>query len=401
MKLLTDRIKMIKLLLLKKWQRQKNCSRDEIKNDYILSQQFNRELKHLRTKIIFISMFILGSVYISVIQTELYRSASTLIVKDLNENSTQSIGFALLGGSTSTQMQDSKILEAYLSSLDVLEKLDKNFALREHYNSKKQDILQRLYSFSTTEDFLLFYLSRLEVIYDEVSGILTISFLHTDSKIAQDIVNFLIKEAEVQLNQYNHINIAKQLKFVTQETQRSRTNLDKSIANLKAYQDQELSINPLNDAQIKNQILAEVELKLVNKKALYEQYKAYMNEKSFDLITLKNEIIELQHILRDTKRSLSGSSKSDLNTIVLEYEQRKNQVEFDKEVYKQALLQLEKTKIDLQKEAKILTILTHANLPDGYDVPQKPSAILTLFIILILLYSVQTLIISIIKDHKE
>jgi capsular polysaccharide transport system permease protein len=322
-------------------------------------------------------------------------------VKDLNENSTQSIGFALLGGSTSTQMQDSKILEAYLSSLDVLEKLDKNFALREHYNSKKQDILQRLYSFSTTEDFLLFYLSRLEVIYDEVSGILTISFLHTDSKIAQDIVNFLIKEAEVQLNQYNHINIAKQLKFVTQETQRSRTNLDKSIANLKAYQDQELSINPLNDAQIKNQILAEVELKLVNKKALYEQYKAYMNEKSFDLITLKNEIIELQHILRDTKRSLSGSSKSDLNTIVLEYEQRKNQVEFDKEVYKQALLQLEKTKIDLQKEAKILTILTHANLPDGYDVPQKPSAILTLFIILILLYSVQTLIISIIKDHKE
>ncbi|MDQ1268598.1 MAG: capsular polysaccharide transport system permease protein, partial [Campylobacterota bacterium] len=86
---------------------------------------------------------------------------------------------------------------------------------------------------------------------------------------------------------------------------------------------------------------------------------------------------------------------------MFEYEKLKLQLEFDTEVYKNALLQLETTKLDVSKEAKMLSIISKPNLPDGYTYPDKPRVFITILIIMLLMYGIFSMLNSIIKDHKE
>lgn len=76
-------------------------------------------------------------------------------------------------------------------------------------------------------------------------------------------------------------------------------------------------------------------------------------------------------------------------------------LEFDTEVYKNSLIQLETAKIDALKEAKTLSVVSRPNLPDGYTYPNKPKTFLTLIIVIFLVYGISSMLLSIIKDHKE
>ena len=98
-------------------------------------------------------------------------------------------------------------------------------------------------------------------------------------------------------------------------------------------------------------------------------------------MALKTEIKEIKSSLSDAKRDLTGSGESKLNKILFEYEKLRMQLEFDTEVYKNALIQLEITKLDVLKEAKTLSIVSKPNLPDGYTYPNKSKTFVTLIIV--------------------
>ncbi|RUA00706.1 MAG: hypothetical protein DSY88_10440 [Candidatus Poseidoniales archaeon] len=87
--------------------------------------------------------------------------------------------------------------------------------------------------------------------------------------------------------------------------------------------------------------------------------------------------------------------------VLLEYEKLKMQLEFDTEVYKNALIQLETTKLDVLKEAKTLSTVSKPNLPDGYTYPNKPKVFITLVIVILLMYGIFSMLGAIIRDHKE
>ena len=76
-------------------------------------------------------------------------------------------------------------------------------------------------------------------------------------------------------------------------------------------------------------------------------------------------------------------------------------LEFDTEVYKNTLIQMEMTKIEVVKEAKTLSIVSRPNLPDGYTYPDKQNVFITILIILLMGYGIVSMLIAIVGDHKE
>ena len=93
--------------------------------------------------------------------------------------------------------------------------------------------------------------------------------------------------------------------------------------------------------------------------------------------------------------------KSIFGKVLFEYEKLKMQLEFDKEVYTNALVQLETIKLDALKAAKTLSVVSKPNLPDGYTYPNKPRVFITLVIVMLLMYGIFSMLGAIIKDHKE
>ena len=351
---------------------------------------------------LFVILFVLLTGYYLFVKAELYESKTALIVRDLSSSSSpEGFGLALLGGGPSSQLQDSLVVEEYLLSLDVFTLLDRKFQLIEHFKSKDLDIIERLNSDATMEKILEFYRNRLSVEYDATSGILHVAYAHTDPKIAKEILTFLIEHVEAQLNEFNRRKARRQLKFIELQYKKQKEKMAASSATFERYQNEHLILDPNNSAASSSTIIASLEALLTQKKIELATLRGYLSENKYEIKKVKREIISIEHSITQKKQGLSGNDKTRLNKILFEYEKLKMAFEFDTEVYKNTLIQLESTKLDAAKEAKTLSVVTKPNLPDGYTYPNKPKVFISLLIIILMGYGIVSMLTGIVRDHKE
>ena len=374
----------------------------KLERDYIAHSRIKNRYFTMKIRIFFFLIFLTLIIYYLGIKSELYESKTALLVRSLNDTPTSSnIGLTLLGMGGSSQLQDSMIVKEYLQSLDMYKQVDAKFHLTKHYKSDAIDFVERLPQDATTEDVLETYNKHLVIFYDEKSGILHISFLHVDPKKAQEILKFLVAKVDYQINEFNRRKAKKQLKFVEEEFQKAKKQLDEAIKKIEVYQNKHLLLDPTAEATSKSSIIAELEASLAQKELEYATKKRYLNDDNFELISLKNQIREIKRSIENAKKNLTGGKEGRLNRIVFVYQQLKMQLEFATEVYKNALLQLETTKIEVAKNDKTLSIVSKPNLPDGYKYPDKPRVFITILILTLLAYGIFAMLGSIIRDHKE
>ncbi len=358
--------------------------------------------KVLTIRTVFIILFVLSTVYFLVIKSELYESKTAIMVRDMSTStSSSSLGLSLLGVGSSSQLQDSMIVEEYLLSLDVFMLLDKQFHLIKHYKSDSIDIVDRLSKDATMEDALKFYQKRLLIDYDELSGILHVRYIHTDPKTAQNILLFLVKNAEETINEFNRKRARKQLRFIEKQYKKQKKQMEVSSAELEQYQNKHLLLDPNNSALSSSTIIANLEASLTEKNVALSSLRGYLNENNYEIKKVKSEIRSIKKSIASKKRGLSGKDTARLNKILFEYEKLKMAVEFDIEVYKNTLIQLETTRLDAAKEAKTLSIVSKPNMPDGYSYPDKPRVFITILILMLMGYGIVSMLAAIIRDHKE
>ena len=346
----------------------------------------------LMIRVIFFIVFILLNIYFLLIKTELYESKTALIVRSLNSTVDITSGLSIFNESSMTQLQDSKIIEEYILSMDLFTLLDKKFQLRAHYKSDKLDIIQRLAPDANNEEILKFYRYRLLINYDEFSGILHVSYLDSDSTKAKEVLEFLVKEVEFEINEFNRRRAEKQLDFINLEHNKSKQEMENSSAKLEAYQNKHLLLDPTNKATSTTSIIFELESTLTQKKIELSTKKSYLNSRNYEIQSLKREILEIEKSIRNTERGLVGKGKKKLNKSLFEYEKLKMQFDFDVQVYTNSLLQLKSIRLETLKKAKTLSILSKPNLPDGYTYPNKPKTFATLIIVMLLIYGISSML---------
>lgn len=359
------------------------------------------KVKVIKFRIYFIVLLALSIVYVGFLKTSFYQSSAVITIKNLDNSSTTTSILGLVSGQSNNTTQDAMTLQEYLKSYEVYDKLDKEFHLSEYYASYDLDILQKMYAFNTYEDYIELYNKHLNIIYDATSNITSISFLHVDSKKAQEIVTFLINEAENKLNEYNKQTAKKQLAFVENETEKQKQVLDTSIEKLGLYQDTQKTLNPNSQAETNTSILSELKGKLVENQAKLEKISKYLTNSSFEVIDLKREISQIENSIKQIKKEQSGSDKQTLNKSIFEFERIKAEVDLNTELYKQALLLLQSSKLDANKDKKILQVLVNANVAQSYSEPRRIRELVTVVLVLSLLYGILSMIIAIIKDHRE
>jgi len=358
-------------------------------------------LKKTKFLTLFLLPFLFSSYYIIFVQTELHKSSSTVLIKDLKPSVAPSDMLSAIMPTSSSNMQESKLLEKFIYSAEMFSMLDANFSLKEHYHSKKLDMLQRKYEFSSFDDLLTLYRKRLVILYDEGSTALDISFLHTDPAVARDILNYILTQAEKKLNMYDKENGNELLDFIKRQEKQNKKILMTSIEKLLEYQNNNKTINPSIDIKAKSAILAQLDTRLVQKEIEYANLKQYMNYKSVELKTLRGEISSLKKKLSDVRSELSGSGSDELNENLFEFEQLRSDVEFSKERYKQTLIQLDMAMIQATQNAKNLIVILKPTLSDHYSAPDKVKNIITLFLVLFMIYGIVTMIHAIVKDHRD
>jgi len=354
----------------------------------------------LLTNVRFLFLFLfpmLGfSYYIIFLQTELYESKTTVLIKDVKAGQSQADMLSAMIPTTSSNMQDSKLIEKYIYSIEMFEQINQKFDLKLHYMSTDLDFLERFYY-----RYLEIYNNRLIISYDELSSTLDITFLHTDPQKAKEILAFITTQAEKKLNMYDKENGNKLLDYIKNQEKKNKKILVKSVETLLAYQNSHKTIDPSIDIKSKSGILSNLETRLVQKEIEYDNLKSYMNPQNIEVKRLRAEIVNLKKKRNDLRSQLSGVSKTELNEDLFEFEMLRSDVDFNRERYKQTLIQLDMAMIQSTQNAKNLIVITQPTLSQNYSHPDKIKNIITLFMVLFMIYGIISMIYAIIKDHKD
>ncbi len=359
-------------------------------------------------RLIFIILFISFSIYIAFIESERYESTSITQLKDLGNKQKMSLSEVLLGQGSST-LQDSKVLELYIRSHEMYDYLDQIYHLSKYYSSDDLDFAQRLYPDAmlplwkkSKANLLKKYNEDLIVIFDDPSGTLQLSFIHTEPQKAQQILQSIIKHAEEIINAFARENAKIALQFIEKQRREKRKLFIEAIKKLIAYQNKHHTIDPSVDVERKIAILGELETELVKNEVEYATKLKTFNPNSREVKMLSENIHNVKRSIARVKKELLGNGNTEeLNANVFEFELLKSDMEFAKEVYRQTLINQEEIKIEVAQKAKHLVIIAKPTLPDDYSYPKKLWDILTLLILLVLFYSIIAGIISIIENHKD
>ena len=360
-------------------------------------------------KLMLTAIFFTVANYIIYIETERYESVSITLLKDLSSKQEMDLGSMLLGQTSST-MQDSKVLELYIRSNEMFSFLDNEYNLSEYYISDKLDKVQRLYVdtkipfyLASKENLLKKYNDDILITFDEPSGTLSLSFRHIDPQVAKQILQSIIRHSDDIINQFAKENAQVALHFIEKQKSENRKLFVSSIAKLIKYQNKHKTIDPNMDVERKITLLGNLEMDLIKNEVEYKSKSKTWNLNGTEMLMLKESIRIISKSITKIKAQMAGSSYNgkELNANVFDFELLKSDMEFNKEIYRQTLINQEELKIEVNQNAKHLIVVSKPTLADGYTYPNKPWDIFTLTIILLFLYSIISTILMIIRDHKD
>ena len=343
--------------------------------------------------------FVLALIYFVFIASDRYVSETTVSVRSANESSSALSGLAVLAGVNANSREDTLYLREYIHSLDMLKILDETLGLKALYKKSGVDFLHRLYDFMPQELFLWYFQNRVEIVYDDLTGLLKIRAEGFEPKDAQSISQAILNESENFVNELSHKMSRQQLAFAEGELLKAKERFSKAKTTLLDFQNRYGVFDPMVQAQAQASLALEFDATLSKKEAELSAMLAYLQESAPQVVTLKNEIAALKKQLAKEKKRVASESNSSINALASQYQNLVIDVGFSEDVYKVALQTVEKTRLETTRQIKYLSTIQKPIMPEMAEYPKRIYNLITIFIVLMLLYGISRLVKATIEDH--
>ncbi|TCF97051.1 hypothetical protein BZM26_34025 [Paraburkholderia strydomiana] len=353
-----------------------------------------------------IAYTILSVPYWLVFASNRYVSNAIVVVQRTDQISGPQVSLppsvAGLGGATNPNSSDQLLLTQYLLSLDMLEKLDAKFDLRSHYSGWHHDPISRmLFKSEPIEWFYQYWLSRVDVEYDEYNGVIDIQVQAYDSETARKIVDFMIHEGEAQMNLISHQLAQSQVDFLTKQVTLTHQLLLDDTQTMIDFQNHQGLVAPETTAQSLNSLIDNLQAQKTAVQTQLGALPSALNADQPTVMLLKKSLASIEEQIRQRRAELASPSKKTLNYTVEEFQRLQMQVGFATDLYKTALSALEHGRIDAARTLKMVSVLQSPTMP-GYPLePARLYKALVAVLIGLALVGVLKLTESIILDHVD
>ena len=203
---------------------------------------------------------LLAAFYLFALAADRYVSESIVTVRQ--NGAEGAVGFnltSLLGVSVPASLDDEKMLEAYILSIDILRKLDQDLGLQESFNSPGADFIFRLGSGASQEQFLHYYRSRVEVVVEEDSGLLRIRAQGFSPEAAAALNSGILALSERFINEVSQRLAREQMAFAESELRKARSGVDKARLAVLGFQKAHDILDPLAQAEASSGLTAQLQ----------------------------------------------------------------------------------------------------------------------------------------------
>lgn len=346
---------------------------------------------------------LLAAAYWLLIASDRYVSEAHVIIQRTDLTGGQIMDFtSLLGGAVNGSRADQLLLRDHLRSIDMLKKLDAKLNLRAHYSDWKRDLLSRMwFQDASMEWFHRHYLSQISIEFDDYTGLLIIKANGFDPKMAQAITAQLVQEGERFMNEMAHDLAQDQVGFLEKQLGQMNTQVMQTRQALLAYQNKEGLVSPQSTAENIAGIVARLEGQRTELETQRSALQAYLVSDHPNIIQINQQIAAIQKQITQEQAKLTSPNGKTLNRTVEEYQRLQMEAAFAQDVYKTALVALEKGRIEAARNIKKISVLQTPTLPEYPLEPRRFYNTLVFMLLALMLASVAHLAAAIIRDHKD
>lgn len=346
-------------------------------------------------------LIFLVTLYWSLIASDRYVSKACLVIDrtDLSNGDTMDFASILGGGKGS---HDLHLMQEYLLSVDMLEKLDARLDLRAHYSDSKRDFISRMwFKNSSLEWFHKHYLSRISIQVDDMISVLRIDAQAYTPEMAYSIASLLVEEGERFMNEMAHRLAREQVAFLEKEVSQMNDRLLSARKAALDYQNAKGLLSPEATAASFTAIISGLESRLSDLKARRKAMLGYLNPKVPAIAQVNLEIAALEKQLTEERARLASPQGQTLNVAVEEYQRLQMDATFAQDLYRAALVALEKGRVEATRTLKKVSILQTPTRPEYPLEPRRIYNIVVFFLSTFVVTGILYLLAAIVRDHSD
>ena len=343
--------------------------------------------------------------YLSLLDADRYVSEATLAARQAGSDGGMALPGAamLLAGISPPSREDTLYVQHYIHSLGLLQKLDAELHIREHFAASGRDLLHRARRGSSQEDFVQYFRDRVQVSFDDMSSLLTVRVESLDPEFAHQLNKRILEESERFVNEYSQRMAREQLVFAQDELNAAAQRVQQAKDQVLAFQTRNRLLDPTFQAQASGALSAE----LLSTKARLEgelnALLAYMNEDSPQVRALRSRIAATARQAeaereRGTKATPQGER---LNSLAIDFQGLQMQAEFALDAYKIALAAVENARIEATRKLKSLVVIEPPSKPETPEYPRRMYILATVLAATLLIYAIVRLVLATIREHQD
>jgi capsular polysaccharide transport system permease protein len=342
-------------------------------------------------------------VYYALFAADRYVSEAKITVRQSGDSGVADVsGLALMMAGVNTGSREETLyLRDYIHSLDMLKHLDAKFGLRQAFDVKKLDPVYRLYADSSQEWFLWYYRNRVEVAFDDLTGLLTVRVQAFDPDLAQQVNAEILAQSERFVNEISHRLAREQMAFAEAEMLKARDRFQQAKGRLIAFQNKHKVLDPLAQAQATATLSAQLEGEIARKEAELKTLTSYLQDNAPQVVLIRSQVAALKAQLDQERAKVASQNGGRLNTLASEFQNLMLDAGFAEDAYKAALTAMETTRIEASRKLKSLVVVESPARAETAIYPQRLYNLATLLVILVLVYGITRLVIATIQDHRD
>lgn len=332
-----------------------------------------------------------------------YVSEATILIQNTEQITSPNLDVTtLLSGIGGPNKSDQLLLSEYLLSADMLKKLDKALNLRAHYSDNRWDFASRMWLGKYyLEWFYRYYLSRVAVTYDEISGVLRIQAQAYDPKIAYKIAQLLVQDGEKFMNEMSHALARVQVEFLDKQVGQAQAQVLNASKILLNFQNQKGLVSPKAAVESIHTIITKLEGQRTELQTQLASLPRSLDKSHPTRKSLEQSLLAVEYQIAQEQKKLASTNGSPLNSLMEEEQLLQLELKFKQDIYKTSLIALEKGKMDAARTLKHISILQQPIVPEYAWQPRRIYGISITIFINFLLLGITNLLKMIILDHVD
>lgn len=346
---------------------------------------------------------LLSTVYFGCVASDRFISQSSFVVRSpSSQSSLNGLGAILQGTGFSRAQDDIYTVQEYMGSRSALDELRKSLPVREFYE-KKGDIFSRfngLGLWGEEEAFYQYYRNKLNIQFDAVSGISTLSVTSFDANESRKINAALLRQGEVLINQLNDRARTDTVRYAQEMVKHAEDRVKEASQNLTDYRIKNGVFDLKAQSEVQMGLVSKLQDELIVIQTQLDQVRAVTPENP-QIPGLEAREKSLRKEISQQLKAISGGGDSSLSNQASDYQRVYLENQLAEQQLAAAMTSLESAKAEAERKQLYLEVISQPNHPDMAQEPKRLYNIVATLIIGLMLYGIVSLLTASVREHKN